>query len=563
MEKETKRKSVKEWFKSLSTFKKGILIYSGVLVVLVLISQIVLWTFLSSYQQSLYDSFANNYVKNAKAEYWKSFLSDNIYGSDYSTAEQDVDTAYNMLFKDKKLTCRRSVLESKDEYQVFKVSNGNTDICNLVIEEKGSGAFGMARWKVTRVDALEECLESVNPMLNVVVPEGSSFALSGQSVTTGGEKTENPLATPFETEGVPAFVKYSLRAPCGDWTINASYDNTPLSLKQQDGNVYVFDTPGERFNNSIIVPEGAEVYVNDIRLTLNYISEKSARCPFINPLEQGLETAPKASVYTVEGLYNKPSIKVVYGDEELSCKSGEGNALLYPFNTSGTDYTLQVPVGCTVTVNGIDISGDKQYLTNSDVEYTNVSLYKEELVNAKKCNVYTLKGMLLEPDVKVTDSAGTALAITRLTNQNLSCFYVPTAQQVSSLDELSLKFARAMMGCSFDGADDLAANYSKVISYIRKDSPAHKAMKDAYTALRWSRAHKTTYNKLYADNFIAFADNAFMCDVHYDATCKRINSSRAPYDVSGVYRLTYVCTNGKWQVVEFFMLDEYNESENK
>jgi len=54
-----------------------------------------------------------------------------------------------------------------------------------------------------------------------------------------------------------------------------------------------------------------------------------------------------------------------------------------------------------------------------------------------------------------------------------------------------------------------------------------------------------------------------MCDAHYDATCKRVNSSRDPYDVSGVYRLTYVCTNGKWELVEFFMLDEYNVSENK
>jgi len=435
MKKETERRSVKDWFKSLNSFKKGILIYSGVLVVLVLISQIVLWAFLSSYQQSLYDSFANNYTKNAKPDYWRSFLAENIYGSDYSTAEQDVDTAYDMLFKDKKLVCRRSVLESKDNYQVFKVSNGNTDICNLVIEKKGSGAFGMARWKVTRVDALEDCLESINPLLNVMVPEGSSFAVSGKDVTTGAEKTENPLATPFETEGVPSFVKYSFRAPCGDWTINASYESTPLSLKQHDNNIYVFDTPGERYNNSITVPEGAEVYVNDIRLTLNYISEKSAPCPFINPLEQGLEKAPKASVYTVEGLYNKPSIKVVYGGAELSCKEGEDGALLYPFNTSGTDYTLQVPVGCVVTVNGMDISNDSQYLTGNNVEYTNVSLYKEELVNAKMCNVYTLKGMLFEPDVKVTDSMGTALTITKLTNQNLSCYYTPSAQQVSSLEE--------------------------------------------------------------------------------------------------------------------------------
>lgn len=539
-----------------TAFKKGMLIYIGVLVLLIVASQIVLWEFLSSYQQSLPETVANRFAKNANEDYWKSFLTENIHGSPFSAKEADVQIAYDAYIKGKELKVRRSALESKDGYQVFKISGNDLELCSITLKQTADGSFGMARWETEKEEASEALLDAVNPLLTLFIPKDGSFTVNGASAEVKGEVTESPYLTAFESKEEKGFTKYTFRAPCEKQDIAVKSGDEVLKLSENKDGTYIFDLPGERIDQSITVPEGAEVYVNELRLTTEYISQKGADYPFINPLEKELADAPKATVYTVKGLYQKPDVRVVYNGEELVGSDNGENGIAYAFNEKGTDYRLQVPENAVVKVNGIDISGNDDYITAKDIEYMAVSEYGAELVNPLKCAVYAFKGMMFVPEIEVANAEnGEEYQVTKLTASDYVCNFAPDAALLTEYGELAQNFTIAMMEYMFFGREKMAETFPKALSLTRKNSKAYTSIYDSYSGIYWRREHVITYNDMYVDGFIKYADNAFQCDVHYDVTGNAVTVDRVDY-AKGVYRLLFVKGNNGWEVVEFTLIDE-------
>lgn len=541
-------------YNKTSVFKKGVYIYLGVLAVLIAVLLAILWAFLSSYQQSLPETVANEILGGMDEEEWKTILAQGVYGSPFSKKEEDVNFAYNTFIKDKELKLRRNVLESTDSKQIFKIVSEGMELCSISLSQTDSGAFGMARWATEDETLAESFLEQVNPQTLLYLPKDGSFTVNGVSASLEGEACANPLSTPFEKKDETLFVKYAFRSPCGGGEIKASLNGKELKAVKNDGGAVVCDLNGDRIEQTVTVPKGAEVYVNDIRLTTEYISEKDVAYPFLNPLEKELENAPKSTVYKISGLYNTPELRVVYDGEELESEEREGKAL-YRFKNSGMDYTLQLPKNAIVTVNGIDISGKDEYISSKGVEYFDVRAYKEELVNPSVCNVYTLKGMLFVPEILVKDSAGKEYSLTQSSAGEYSCKELPKETLIEEYTVLANSFTVDMMEYMFYGREMLAETFSKVLSHTRKNSQAYNSIYDSYAGMYWRRTHTITYNHLSFDGFVRLADNAFSCDVHYDVTGNAVTVNRVDY-AKGVYHLLFIKTNGNWEIVELALLDE-------
>ena len=538
------------------TFKKGMLIYIGVLVLLLLVSQIVLWSFLSSYQESLPETTAREYLDSVDEETWKKLLTESIYGSPFSDKTTDVVNAYNTLIKDKSLKIRRSSVDSKEECQVFKIYGDDVELCKITLTPRGNGSFGMARWGMEKKELSSGLLERVNPELTVFLPSGAGFEVNDKYAELEGELTQSPYITPFEKEG-ESFVKYTFRAPCDKTNVRAKSDGKELKLAENDGNTYIFDAIGGRIDQSITVPEGAEVYVNDIRLTTEYISDKGVDYPFLNPLEINRDNVPKSTVYTVKGLYNKPTVKVVYNGEELTATEKGKDNLAYAFNEKGTDYSLEVPSGAAVKVNGVDISGKDEYIKAKDLPYADVLDYEAELVNPVRSVVYSFKGMLFAPDIEVTNTeSGESYTVVQLTKNEYGCKNEPVSEELlPEYEKLAEDFTVAMMEYMFYGREMLAETFARALSLTRKDSEANRFIRDSYSGVYWRREHNITYNSLYVDNYKVYADNAFKCDVHYDVTGNAVSVNRVDY-AKGIYRLLFIKNNDGWEVVGFALIDE-------
>jgi len=234
------------WSAKTSTFKKGVYIYIGALVLLTAIGLSILWAFLSSYQLSLPETLANKVLGGMTEEKWKELLTEDIYGSPFSKREEDVNTAYNTYIKDKELKLRRNVLESTDNKQMFKIVGDGIELCTMSLVKKENGSFGMARWANEGEKLLETFLDAVNPKTELYVPKDSSFTVKGVSADLKGEPCANPLSTAFEKTDETGFVKYLFRAPCGKAEIKASLNGDKLKAKETDKGAFVCDLNGER-----------------------------------------------------------------------------------------------------------------------------------------------------------------------------------------------------------------------------------------------------------------------------------------------------------------------------
>lgn len=539
-----------------TAFKKGLLIYGAVLLFLVVVSQIVLWAFLSSYQKSLPETAANSFLKKADETYWKGLLTESIYGSPYSDKTADVNSAYDTYFKDKALKVRRSALESKEGYQVFKIRSDDVELGSLYLKETDDGSFGMARWKTEKLSLASAFLDKVNAPITLYLPKGAVFTVNGVSSAGKGEETESPYVTVFENKG-KNFEKHLFRLPCGKQEIAASMDGSSLPLSENENGVYIFDLSGERIEQTITVPEGAEVYVNEVRLTTEYITQKGVIYPFLNPLEQGLKDAPKSTVYTVKGLYQKPALRVLYGGEELLGTEKGENQAVYAFNEKGVDYRLEVPIGAVVKVNGVDVSDKDEYIEAKDVPSLDVKDYEAELINPVKSVIYSFKGMMFVPEFDVQNADnGEKYTVTKATQTEYICKNTPFSDEIlQEYTQLGTDFTVAMMEYMFFGRDYLNETFARVLSLTRKGSPAYQSIMDSYAGMYWRRQYVITYNDLHVDNFTQYADNAFSCDVHYDVTGNAVNVSRVDY-AKGVYRLVFIKGAEGWEVIKLTLIDE-------
>lgn len=537
-------------------FKKGMLIYVCVLAVLIIASQIVLWTFLDSYQKAQCEDAAEKYIASMDEDDWSKLLLDNIIGSDYQSKEIDAKNAYNTFVKGKNIVCRRSSGESTSESTVIKVSADGAVVCNLTLIESGKGAYNMPRWSVTDFSFDEKFLNKVNPLTVLYLPVDSSVTIGGKSVnTSNAELCANPMSSEIEID-MKNYLCIEFRAPCGECDISTTLENKKLDCQTLEDGALYFGNGEVGLDIVINVPKGSEVYVNEIRLSTKYITNQEAKYPLLNPLEENSDGVPSSTEYTLNGMTVSPTIRVVYNGTELVRCDGYGeNSFFYQLSDATRDYTLRVPCGSGVKVNGIDISSNGDFIESTVKEYPDISKYSDKLSNPLEYTVYSLKGLFSEPTVSVVDGNGNEYAICSGDNNCYECFLLLPEADASSCESYAIDFAQAMMEYSFLGRDKLAESFNKVLSKTLKNSDAYLTIYNSYGGMYWRREYSFEYNEITVDNYIKFADNAFRCDVHYNVTGKRLDNGRIE-NVVGVYRLLFIKTSEGWKVAELTLLSE-------
>lgn len=536
--------------------KKGMLIYICVLAVLIIASQIVLWTFLDSYQKAQCEDAAEKYIASLGEDNWSKLLQDNIIGSDYQTKEIDAKNAYNTFVKGKKIIFRRSAGESTSESTVIKVSADGMVVCNLTLVESGKGAYNMPRWSVTDLSFDENFLGKVNPLTVLYLPADSSLTIGGKNVNiSSAELCANPLSSELENN-IKNYRCIEFRAPCGECDISSSLENKKLDCKTLENGALFFGNGEVELDIIITVPKGSEVYVNEIRLSTKYITNQEAKYPLLNPLEENSDGVPSSTEYTINGMTVSPSIRVVYnGTELVRCDSDDENSFFYQLSGVTRDYTLRVPSVSGVIVNGIDISNNGDFIESTCEEYPDISKYSDKLNNPIEYTVYSLKGLFSEPTVSVVDDSGNEYTICNVDNNCYEFYLQLPPVDASTYESYAVDFAQAMMEYSFLGRDKLAEGFNKTLSKTLKNSDAYLTIYNSYGGMYWRREYSFEYNEITVDNYIKFADNAFRCDVHYNVTGKRLDNGRIE-NVVGVYRLLFIKTSEGWKVAELTLLSE-------
>ncbi len=533
--------------KKASAYKKGLIIYCVVLVLLMTAALIVLWNFLSSYQQSLPRYYAENYVSKIDTkEIRDAFVSAFDGKCVYETPQEAADALCDLLLKENSLRARKNAADSTADAPVFNIYCGKNNVATLRLNRAEDGAFGFERWKADSVVANPDILSLTANRKIFTLPEKAVLYINGKEVSADLAKVaDDPFCSPLEKASVLKFSQYEITMPYSSDEVSVILDGNPL---EGEGNEYDYPA-GARISTVVNAPVGALVYINGLKLPESYISEKEAGFPMLSVLEESHSDIPKCNIWRVDGLSANPEIRVIFDGQELYLHHSENGISYYIGNeVKLKDYTLYVPAGASVTVNGIAV-GD-EFITDRDRLYPEVEEFSTLLKAPVMNTVYTFSGLIHTPDIKVVLN-GNEMAISE-ENGVFKCFNSPDSAEIPTYEALSLNFTKTMMEYIFGGRTDREARLAKALRYTKRNSSAYENVKGTYGGIYYNKYMDITYNGLYVDSFVSYADNAFYCVVHYDIYTE--NKEAGKYSTAvGEYELLFIDDGNGWLIYELVL----------
>lgn len=85
---------------------------------------------------------------------------------------------------------------------------------------------------------------------------------------------------------------------------------------------------------TISAPEDSKVFINDMELSDDYVTGTTEEAELLKNVEKYIENIPQMKIYTVDGLYKEPTVKVISADgSEMEAREGE-NIYSYGFQAS-------------------------------------------------------------------------------------------------------------------------------------------------------------------------------------------------------------------------------------
>ncbi len=531
---------IKNYFKSLSAFKRVLWIYCSALTVIMIALLCVLWTFLASYQSSLPRYFAESYVKKLDSddiiELYKEALEESCV---YETPQEASEALASILTKDGVIRARKDSSLSTDDAPVFNMLCGKNNIGKLYLTRAKNGAYGFERWKLEKLTANADTIELLALQRTFTVPADAILYINGVKVNSDKAiAATDPFISPLEKQSSLSFVAYEIVMPYSSDEVTVTYGADSLSAAGDN-----YDYPvGTRKELTVYAPSTASVYINKLMLPASYILEKDIMYPNATELDKANGAAPLLNSYKVTSLTAVPEITVVYNGHELSGEA-EGNTVTYlADDVIPKDYTLYAPAGAVISVNGVVVA--EKYAVSQGSVFHEVKKYADLLVKPVLNVEYRFEGLISKPTFSVTLN-GEAVAITDSGDGVLQCKLMPDDEAIEDYELLALDFTHSIMNYMYGGREVIGETISEVLGCTKHGSDAYNKIQDTYSGMFYRPQMDITYNELYVDSYAVYADNAFYCEVHYDvfASNPTINRTDA---AKGVYKLVYINENGNW-----------------
>lgn len=203
----------------------------------------------------------------------------------------------------------------------------------------------------------------------------------------------------------------------------------------------------------------------------------------------------------------------------------------FDFAQFGDTITITVPYGCTVYVNGAQISEDEVVETIG--LYPQLADYETLIAEPNQLLVYRLDEVFTDLAVEYSDG------YTMMKGEDETTFYaLPVCgdEMAEHLIEYCKGFVRAHV--------EYTANHNAlwaVQQYLVPDSDLYRELTDASSGLNWGHGVNAVINMIDVKNFVYYG-NVITCDASYSMT-------RDDGDRSEVMHMLLVQTNLGWRVI--------------
>ena len=457
----------------------------------------------------------------------------------------------------------------KDEH-IYAVYLNDRKIFSLsLLRKKNEAGFFMDAWELWDTKGYGDGFQILPFDATVMIPEGAELRIGGTKVENENAQKGIRLCI-FEKNGISADL-YEIRGlylppeitvtdkngqiiPCSEENDRPSTGDGKKSAK-----FYYYIEEERYYDYTFTVPQGVEVFLNDTLLTKSScFSYESTEYPKNG--EGNRFGVPETILFSARYFSAPPKITASYAGITLKpvpTDDGTHYEFTYPEEAL---YSLRIetPEGARVFVGDEELPisrAEKAQMTAFGLEK-----YESKMEHPPITQVYTLKGLLVKPEVKViyqgkeiekADQSSQSGADGEQSDFSLLYSYLgsPDATLESEQKAFIEKFVRAYINYVGMGKKNLDGNLETLQSMILRSSAAYKLVNSSYAELIWvTRFSGMEYNYLRTSDYIPLSEDCYRCSAAFSVDISR---SGVEKHFESEMTILVIRTNGRFKVVDF------------
>jgi len=283
---------------------------------------------------------------------------------------------------------------------------------------------------------------------------------------------------------------------------------------------------------SITASQNARVLLNGVAVSLDYLVD----CEH----EYGAS-------YLIEGMYGEAQVSVYEFDgEKPDPYYAEGGVFLYPITIPPTRrFNIIVPEGAFVLADGEQIPADSitgdRIIPDVFAGVVDPADVPEAFIRYE----FELSGLYTEPEIIAVDASGRDL-IREFSPDGEVKFTPDFSDDHKELYSGTVEdFFRAYVTFATNIGGRFDSNLASLSNYVLSGSDLLNRLRGTRASMDWVGGNSVTYNMLEIDNFRAYGENYFSCEVDYRITARHNYGSRVE---EGSFEILFV-HSGKWVAV--------------
>jgi len=173
-----KKKNSKNKKKGIGGFGKFLIIYSIILLIAVIVTSLILNSFLKKFEENQPANVAADVVKQFETpEKLRSFLDENSSITNQSTAILNFEDAFINSVQGKKIAFIEDPSRSTSELTSYRLTADNMPVATIDLKKGEKGAFGLSPWVLSSIDTSKAFTDVKT--YSILVPEGSKVVVNG------------------------------------------------------------------------------------------------------------------------------------------------------------------------------------------------------------------------------------------------------------------------------------------------------------------------------------------------------------------------------------------------
>lgn len=294
----------------------------------------------------------------------------------------------------------------------------------------------------------------------------------------------------------------------------------------------------------IYAPSDAVLRVHGQELDRDCLIQENVQELSLGIFEQNRQDIGGLARYQPRHIYDMDGVTVEDSTGNLlELSYSSGNSYYYPPLTD--DYTITVPTGSTVTVNGIVLDGENASAeTRSNGDFEGI---EDFLPFVPGQDVYRLEGLIMPPEVTVKTAAGNRL-VSAVDGRDY--LYEIEDEIPEALSEYVMDVFDAYVAYSGNRDGNLAKNYYRYMSFLVPDSEAAKRAYQAQSSLQWAAGRDTRLKSAGIRKYAAYSDELFACQINFSLVNEETEDTNA-------YLFIFCKYNGEWRVVRILNKTSY------